>query len=66
MLNMTDMEAMYHRFSRENLKKSTGTIAQVLGVSRKEYEEAVKRGMEQEARQWAHDREEEDFSKYAL
>ena len=45
---MTDLECMYHRFSHQNIKKSTGTIAQCLGISTKEYEEAVKRGMAEE------------------
>ena len=45
--DMTDLEAMYHRFSHANIHKSTGVIAAVLGVSRKEYEAAVKRGIEE-------------------
>ena len=66
MLEMTDKEAMYHRFSRVNLKKSTGTIAQILGCSRKEYEDAVKRGMEEEAREWQARKENEEYVKYNI
>lgn len=66
MLGMTDKEAMYHRFSRENIKKSTGTIAQVLGCSRREYEAAVKRGMEEEARELQARKENEEYVKYNI
>ena len=51
MLELTDKEAMLLRFSHKNIKKSTGTIAQVLGCTTKEFEEAVRRGMEQEAKE---------------
>lgn len=44
---MTDLEAMYHRFSRANIHKSTGAIASVLGIPRKEYEAAVQRGIDE-------------------
>lgn len=47
---MTDREIMLHRFSRKNLKRSTGELAKYLGMSRREYEAAVKRGMDEEAR----------------
>ena len=45
---MTDKEIMYHRFCRKNLRRSTGELAKYLGMSRKDYEDAVRRGMEQE------------------
>ena len=44
---MTDLEAMYHRFSHMNIHKSTGVIASVLGIPRKEYEAAVQRGIDE-------------------
>ena len=40
---------MYHRFQHNNIKKRTGFLAEMLGMSRKDYEDAVRRGMEQEA-----------------
>ena len=46
---MTDKEIMYHRFSHKNIKKHTGLLADMLGMSRKDYEDAVRRGMQQEA-----------------
>lgn len=49
---MTDKEIMLHRFSRKNLKKSTGELAKYLGISRQEYEAACKRAMDQEAKEW--------------
>lgn len=48
---MTDKEIMYHRFRHNHMKKHTGLLAEMLGMSRKDYEEAVKRGMEQEAKE---------------
>jgi len=46
---MTDKEVMYHRFSRDHIKKHTGILAEMLGMSRQDYEAAVKRGMAEEA-----------------
>ena len=46
---MTDREIMLHRFSKSNLKKSTGELAKYLGMSRKDYEDAVRRGMKEES-----------------
>ena len=43
------LEIMYHRFSRKNVKKSTGQLCLEYGMERKEYEEYVKDGMRQEA-----------------
>lgn len=48
---MTDREIMLHRFCRKNIKKSTGKLAKYLGMTRREYEAAVKRGMAEEARE---------------
>lgn len=48
---MTDKEIMYHRFQHNHIKKHTGLLAEMLGMSRKDYEDAVKRGMEQEAQE---------------
>lgn len=48
---MTDKEIMYHRFSRNHIKKHTGFLAEMLGMSRQDYEAAVKRGMDEEARE---------------
>lgn len=45
---MTDLELMIFRFNKKNIKKSTGQIAKELGMDRKEFEEAVKRGLEEE------------------
>ena len=49
-VNMTDREVMLNRFNRKNLKKSTGELAKYLGMSRLDYEAAVKRGMDEEAK----------------
>ena len=46
---MTDKEIMYHRFSREHMKKHTGLLAEMLGMSRQDYEAAGRRGMAEEA-----------------
>ncbi len=45
---MTDKEAMYIRFSHKNIKKSTGEIAKSLGIDRVAFEQAVKRGMDED------------------
>lgn len=45
---MTDYELMLFRFNRKNIRKSTGAIANKLGMDRKAFEEAVKRGLEEE------------------
>ena len=50
---MTDMEIMYHRFQRDHIKKHTGVLAEMLGMSRRDYEAAVRRGMDEEARELA-------------
>ena len=50
---MTDREVMLHRFCRANLRKSTGELAKYLGLSRQEYEDAVRRGMKEESDQLA-------------
>lgn len=42
---MTDREIMLHRFSKNNVRKSTGVLAQRLGIPRKEYEAACERAM---------------------
>lgn len=42
------LEIMYHRFSRKNIKLSTGQLCKEYGMERKEYEEYVKEGMRQE------------------
>lgn len=57
---MTDKEIMYHRFQHDHLKKHTELLAEMLGMSRREYEAAVKRGMDEEAREL---RKEKDLSK---
>lgn len=49
MTELTELEAMVTRFSRENIHKSTGTIAKNLGIPRKEFEELVERGMKRES-----------------
>lgn len=56
-VGMTDLEIMHHRFSHKNFKKHTGLLAEMLGMSRKDYEDAVKRGMEQEAKERKRDSE---------
>lgn len=43
---MTDKEIMFHRFSRKNIRKNTGLLAQMLGIPRKEYEAACRTAME--------------------
>ena len=48
---MTDREIMLHRFQRDHIKKHTGVLAEMLHMSRKDYEAAVKRGMEEEAKE---------------
>lgn len=45
---MTDYELMLFRFNSKNIRKSTGAIAKELGIDRKVFEEAVKRGLEEE------------------
>lgn len=45
---MTDYELMLFRFNSKNIRKSTGAIAKELGMDRKAFEEAVKRGLEEE------------------
>lgn len=45
---MTDRELMQFRFSRKNVRKSTGQLAQLVGMPRKDFEAAVKRGMNAE------------------
>lgn len=47
---MTDKEIMFHRFSRKNIRKNTGLLAQMLGIPRKEYEAACRRAMDEEAK----------------
>lgn len=47
---MTNKEAMYIRFSRKNIKKSTGVIAKELGIDRKEFEKAVQYGMNEDSK----------------
>lgn len=46
---MTDREIMLHRFSRKNLRKSTSQLAEQLGMSKKDYEDACKRAMAEES-----------------
>lgn len=46
---MTDREVMYHRFQSGHIKKHTGLLAEMLGMSRQDYEAAVIRGMAEEA-----------------
>lgn len=48
---MTDREIMLHRFAHKNLKRSTGELAKYLGMTRQDYEDAVKRSMEEEAKE---------------
>ena len=47
---MTDKEAMYIRFSHKNIKKSTGEITKRLGIDRVAFEQAVKRGMDEDSK----------------
>lgn len=47
---MTDRDIMLHRFS--NIRKSTGELAKYLGISKIEYEEACKRAMDEEAKEF--------------
>lgn len=48
--DMTDAEIMKFRFQRRNVKKHTGYLAEVLRMDRKDFEAAVKRGIDEEAR----------------
>ena len=45
---MTDREIMIHRFSKENIGKSTGVLAKSLGMPRELYEQAVENAMKEE------------------
>ena len=54
---MTDREVMLHRFSHDHIKKHTGLLAEMLGMSRQDYEAAVRRGMDEEARELAQRKE---------
>ena len=47
---MTDKEIMFHRF--HNLGCSTGQLAKSLGIGRKEYEDACRRAMEEESKEY--------------
>lgn len=47
--NVTDREIMYHRFCHKNIKKGTGTLCKELGMTKKEYDDACRRAMEEEA-----------------
>lgn len=58
---MTDKEIMLHRFSRDHIKKHTGILAEMLGMDRKEYEAAVKRGMDEEVKELAKNKEGEEY-----
>ena len=46
---MTDKEIMFHRFSGKHIRKSTGRLAEMLGIDRKDYEAACRRAMDAEA-----------------
>lgn len=48
---MTDKDIMNHRFHKKNINKSTGVLAEMLGMNRKDYEAACKRAMEQEVKE---------------
>ena len=48
---MTDKDIMNHRFDKRNINKSTGMLAEMLGMNRKDYEAACKRAMVQEAKE---------------
>ena len=48
---MTDREIMLHRFQHKHIRKKTGYLCKLLGMSRKDYEDAVRRGMKQEAKE---------------
>lgn len=56
---MTDYELMRFRFNQRNLRRSTGTLAEILHMDRKEFEAAVLRGMEKEARMLGKEENEE-------
>ena len=47
---MTDDELMKFRFQRKNMKKKTGQLAKALRMDRKDFEAAVRRGIDDEAR----------------
>lgn len=49
---MTDDELMKFRFVRHNMKKNTGYLAKLLGMDRRDFEAAVMRGINAEAREW--------------
>lgn len=46
---MTDKEVMYHRFCHKNIKKGTGVLCKELGMSKKDYDEACCRAMNEES-----------------
>jgi len=48
---MTDKDIMNHRFHKKNINKSTGVLAEMLGMKRKDYEAACERVMKQEAKE---------------
>lgn len=50
--DMTDDELMKFRFNRKNMRKHTGYLAEILRMDRKDFEAAVKRGMDEEARRF--------------
>ena len=62
---MTDREIMLHRFQHDHIKKHTGLLAEMLHMSRKDYEAAVKRGMDEEARElW--EKKNDDLATYKV
>lgn len=46
---MTDREIMYHRFCNKNIKKGTGVLCKELKMTKKEYDAACRRAMEEES-----------------
>lgn len=48
---MIDKEIMIHRFCKNNAKKSTGVLAESVGISRAEYEDACLRAIEADGRE---------------
>ncbi len=44
----TDRQIMFHRFCHKNIKKGTGVLCKELGLTKKEYDDAVRRAMEKE------------------
>lgn len=45
---MTDRELMLYRFNSKNIRKTTSKLARELGLDKKDFEDAVQRGLNED------------------